>query len=258
MTTVALTEGGHAIHVDPDDERGDRLRLLHGDVNPLSRVLWHRALRLHDWAAVVDVGVNYGEMLVEAPIPSAARVVGFEPNVALHQYLARTFIENGLVVELRSEALSDRAGTARFAVDSTWSGTSTLVPPTDADPERWTETEVPLTTLDAILDGADSWCAKVDVEGAELAVLRGAGASLAKGNWAVLVEVLHVAVHELARLAETHAAYLLDRRTHALVPVPGGNVKLTRDMLESGWLYPQDCLLLSRSVSRAVSCGATR
>ena len=247
--TIAVTDSGHAIHVDPADARGEHLVASHGDFNPLSRVLWHRALRLHDWDAVVDVGVNYGEMLVDAPIPQGSHVIGFEPNLALHPYLQRTCAENGVLLDLRAEAVSDRAGTARLAIDGDWSGTSTLVRPADADPARWSTTEVPVTTLDTVLAGAGSWCAKVDVEGAELAVLRGGATSMDARPWAVMIEVMHLSVDDLARLAIAHATYLLDSTTHALVPVPGGNVKLTRHMLASGWLYPQDCLLLSPAVS---------
>jgi FkbM family methyltransferase len=247
--TTARTAAGRPIHVDPTDPRGDHLVASHGDFNPFSRILWHRALRLHEWDVVVDVGVNYGEMLVDAPIPPGARLVGFEPNVALHPYLERTCAENGIVLDLRLEAVSDRAGTAAFAVDGDWSGRSTLVPPGDADPARWRTSEVALTTLDAVLDDASSWCVKVDVEGAETAVLRGAAESMRSESWALMFEVLHLSADDLARVAVEHATYLLDRRTHALVPLPGGNVKLARDMLASGWLYPQDCLVLGPAIA---------
>lgn len=246
---TALTESGRSIHVDPADPRGDHLIATHGDFNPLSRVLWHRALRLHAWDLVVDVGVNYGEMLVEAPIPPGARIVGFEPNLALHPYLLRTCADNGVELDLRSEAVAAEPGTATFSIDSDWSGQSTLVPPADADPTRWRTTDVVVTTLDAVVGEARAWCAKVDVEGAELEVLAGATASTDDRPWALMLEVLHLPIDDLARIAMAHATYLLDRRTHALVPVPGGNVKLTRDMLAAGWLYPQDCLVVSWAVA---------
>jgi FkbM family methyltransferase len=245
---VAVTGSGRAIHVDPADPRGQQLVAAGGDFNPLSKVLWHRALRLHDWQLVVDVGVNYGEMLVEAPVPSGAQVVGFEPNSALHPYLRRTFSGNGLHVDLRSEAVAGAPGTAVLSVDGDWSGQSTLVPPADADPARWRTVEVGVTTLDEVVGAAASWCAKVDVEGAETAVLRGATRVMDGRPWALMLEVLHLPVDELARIATAHPTYLMDRRTHALVPVPGGNVKLTRDILAAGWLYPQDCLVVSRAV----------
>lgn len=246
--TIALTAQGRRIHVDPGDARGQQLVASHGDFNPLSRVLWHHALRLHDWDVVVDVGVNYGEMLVDAPVPERARLVGFEPNTALHPYLERTCADNGIVLDLRAEAVSDRAGVAGFAVDGDWSGTSTLVPPEDPDPDRWQRREVPVTTLDEVVAGAGSWCAKVDVEGNEPAVLRGAVEAMAMTHWAMMVEVLHLPVETTARMAQAHALHLLDRRTGALVRVPGAHVRLARTMLGSGWLYPQDCLLLSPAV----------
>jgi FkbM family methyltransferase len=248
-TSTALTAAGRPIHVDPADRRGDSLVQAHGDLNPPSRVLWHLALRLHDWEVVADVGANYGEMLVGAPIPDRARVVGFEPNTGLHPYLERTCVDNGIDLELHGTAVSDRAGSGALAVDGQWSGTSTLTPPEDADPGRWRLREVPVTTLDACLGGADAWCAKVDVEGHELAVVRGASAAMARaGHWAMVLEVLHLSAHDVARLAHAHPLYLMDRRTETLVRVPGAHVALARTMLGSGWLYPQDCLLVSPAV----------
>ena len=250
--TIALTETGRAIHVDPTDHRGRRLVEARGDLNPLSKVMWHHALRLRRWDVVVDAGANYGEMLVDAPLPEAARVIGFEPNGALHPYLTRSCGEAGVPLDLRGEAVSDRAGTASFAVDGQWSGTSTLLPGGDADPARWQHSDVRVTTLDLVLEGAGSWCAKVDVEGAELSVLAGAARAMDPARpWALMLEVLHVSPDDLARLAAAYPAYLLDRRTHDLVPVVGGHARLVRTMLRSGWLYPQDCLLLSPHLVRA-------
>ena len=83
-----------------------------------------------------------------------------------------------------------------FVVDSELSGRSGLAQShrTDAAHE-----------LDLPTD--DSGCMKVDVEGAELEVLAGAGEVPSDRPWAVMVEVLHMDPFEKARLAARVAGH---------------------------------------------------
>jgi FkbM family methyltransferase len=251
-TTYALTESGRRIYVDPDDPRAARLVAAHGDLNPNSLVLWQRALDAHPWDLVVDVGVNYGEMLVGARLPEAATLVGFEPNLALHSHLRRTLDEGGLAVDLRAHAISDAPGTARFAIDGRWSGTSSLDAGGHEDESRWQLVDVEVTTLDEVVGpDAGSFCVKVDVEGFERQVVDGARSTLAQTPaWALMLEVAHMSRLLVAQLAEDFAMFLMDLRTHRLLRVPGGNATVATRMLSSGWLYQHDCLVTSDEIAR--------
>ncbi|WP_205473808.1 FkbM family methyltransferase [Nocardioides sp. SYSU D00038] len=245
----ATTASGRVIHVDPADERGRRLVAANGDLNPGSRRLWQRALAAHAWDLVVDVGANYGEMLVGVDLPPAARVVAFEPQPVVRGLLERTLVDNDLDVEVRPEVLAREAGTASFAVDLAWSGQSAIAAPGDGDhPERYGLATVPATTLDQLLgdelDGAGSFCVKVDVEGFEADVLAGGAAALARTDrWVLMIEVLHLPASYVADLALRHTVLLLDERTGGLVQVPGGNAELVRRLRDGRWLYGQDCLV---------------
>lgn len=245
-SSTLVTEDGRTILVDPDDPRAVDLVAAGGDLNPLSLRMWRRALRACPWDVVVDVGVNYGEMLVRPTLPPGARLVGFEPNPVVRELAGRTLALNDLDVDLRAEAVGAAPGRARFAVDRTWSGTSSLDTGTHDEPGRWTFLDVDVTTLDEVLGEAPGpFCVKVDVEGFEHDVVAGARRALATPvPWVLMLEVKHLPVDVLEGLAAEHAVLLLAPGT-----TPAGD-RLVRahpdhleDLLPSGKVYGQDCLL---------------
>jgi FkbM family methyltransferase len=135
----------------------------------------------------IDVGVNMGDFSFYMA-RYARQVVGFEPNIDLWPHLHRFLNRN---VRLESAALSDKAGTAalRYVEDNT--GVATIEgnnPLSMIDrPETIKTRSVVLRTLDSFALSNISFI-KIDVEGHEEAVLRGAEATLANNRPAVLVE----------------------------------------------------------------------
>jgi hypothetical protein len=87
------TAAGRTIYFDRADRRGADLAGSLGVLAPFSLTLWNIALRLHRWDLVVDVGANYGEMLVSVELPAASSLVAFEPNPRVLPYLKRTLSE---------------------------------------------------------------------------------------------------------------------------------------------------------------------
>jgi FkbM family methyltransferase len=233
--------------VNPDDERGRAMIATAGNVNPLSLVLWSQALSLSLWDTVVDVGANYGEMIVGAPIAPSSRVVAFEPNRAILPFLTKTCAASTLAIELVPLAVSDAVATsAEFYRNERWSGMSGLSPEKDSTTLVLDQVEV--TTLDAHFADRNpaNACIKIDVEGADLAVLDGAQEMLSKlAYWAVMIEILHLSIEQIVDLAQKCNFYLMDRRTHALVRLRSSDPSVIERMLNSGWLYPQDALLTS-------------
>lgn len=259
VRAAATTRSGRRIYVDPEDPRALELVRAQGDLNPLSLRLWQRVLLAHEWELVVDVGVNYGEMLVGPELPPRAEVVGLEPNLALHPYLRRTLAEAGLGrARLLGAAVAGAPGRARFAVDTSWSGTSSLsdaaaASPTSDDPGRWRYVEVPVTTLEDVVGPAErSFCVKVDVEGLEHEVVAGAGSLLTRpGPWVLMLEALHL---DPAYLRELAAAYdvLVSRRDGSLRLLEPGAVEAT---LADAEVYAQDCLVVSPGLVDALLDG---
>jgi FkbM family methyltransferase len=247
----ATTEQGHRIYVKPTDPRALGLIANKGRIIPGSLELWRLALGLHGWQTVIDIGVNYGEMLVGVEIPEGAELIGFEPNTSLHKVLRKTLDTRGITFDLRSQAVSDRSGTARFAVDRTWSGTSSLYDERHDGSARWQLRDVEVTTLDEVLGGSGRpFCVKVDVEGFEREVVDGAARSLADTEyWALMLEIEHMDRGYLAELARTRDVFVKEKEATSLRRVPGERVAV-EDLLEDPTLHRQDCLVLSPALAR--------
>jgi FkbM family methyltransferase len=152
--------------------------------------------------ACIDVGANVGYFacLFAAKVGRAGRVLALEPGARTFAFLRETVDLVGLPeVSLKNVCALDSERSVRFMVaasDATESEQSLRV--ADARRGEFQEVEVPGTTLDALvcqheIAGRVS-LVKIDVEGAEPLVLRGAASLLA-------AEVLPFFVVEIHRLA---------------------------------------------------------
>lgn len=138
----------------------------------------------------VDVGTNRGQLLAEAVrVAPRGRHVAFEPIPELAAVLERSFPR----VDCRRMALGARPGTAEFCHFRTLDGWSGLRHnPEISDAQGHPEyIDVHVSTLDAELAHSRPRLVKIDVEGAELEVLRGAGELLARARPVIIFE--HVA-----------------------------------------------------------------
>jgi FkbM family methyltransferase len=130
-------------------------------------------------ACCIDIGAHSGDVLAEiVRIAPRGRHLAFEPLPALATDLQKRLPG----VDVRNVALGDAAGTASFihVLDRPgWSGLKPRPTP-DGDAPRAETIEVTVERLDdALPDGYTPALVKIDVEGAELGVLRGAHATLA-------------------------------------------------------------------------------
>jgi FkbM family methyltransferase len=241
---------GHRIYVDPDDARGRELVRSGGAMSAGTARLWDAVLALEEWDVLVDIGANYGEMLLGAQVPDGVRRICFEPNPKVLPFLRRSIEESGLDVDLREVAIGATETEAVFLVDTEWSGRSGLAGSHRTDEvHRLDELVVPVRALDAELPLAhgDSVCIKVDVEGGEMEVLRGAGGLLdGDRRWAVMIEILHMDAFEVAQLARTYTMRAMDRRTGDLILVPPGSPRRVAELIGAGWLHPQDAVLTAK------------
>jgi FkbM family methyltransferase len=161
-------------------------QLLHEEI-AVEAVL---AALLQTDATYVDVGTNRGQLLAEAlRVAPAGKHIAFEPIPALAAELRSSFP----LLDARELALSAQPGTAEFCHFRTmdgWSGLrrSPVVSDERGDPEY---IQVRLSTLDVELAGVNPRVIKIDVEGAELDVVRGGRELLARSKPFVIFE--HVA-----------------------------------------------------------------
>jgi FkbM family methyltransferase len=138
-------------------------------------------------ATYVDVGSNRGQVLREAVrVAPTARHIAFEPIPALAEEIAREFPG----VDCRRKALGKSAGTAEFCHFTQLDGWSGLRRNPEISDERGKPEfiTVEVSTLDAELAGLRPTVIKIDVEGAELAVLEGGREVLAQARPILIFE----------------------------------------------------------------------
>ena len=131
----------------------------------------------------VDVGAHIGSTLSDIVRRSPrGKHLAFEPVPRKAAWLRRKFPE----VEVREVALADRTGTVTFAEDRKRPGFSSIA---HAGSPPAGEFTVPCDRLDNIVDPARRvGFLKIDVEGAELLVLRGATELIRRDRPTILFE----------------------------------------------------------------------
>ncbi|MCS6797662.1 MAG: FkbM family methyltransferase [Myxococcota bacterium] len=166
--------------------RGMRWRLRRGDApwmalgvyEPAVSACLERILRPADVFFDVGAHAGYFSLVASRCVGPTGRVVAFEPAPANAERILEHVELNGLegVVRVERAAVCDGPGTATFVLTdrdanchlARWGADSARRRPGD-------RLEVACTTLDAaVRTHGTPRCVKVDVEGAELAVLQGA------------------------------------------------------------------------------------
>jgi FkbM family methyltransferase len=135
----------------------------------------------------VDVGANIGSYSVLASAVCGAHSVAVEPDPGTMESLKRNIGVNGVDshVTLVEAALGAERGTVNFTVGRD----TTNHVATDIDVST---REVQLRTLDEILDGKSPVLIKIDVEGYEAEVMKGASNTLLNTSLlAILIETVH-------------------------------------------------------------------
>jgi FkbM family methyltransferase len=126
----------------------------------------------------LDIGA-YSGMYTRPLAHIASRVYAFEPT-EMANTLARSSAKNVVVHRI---AISDRVGTAKLRIpNSTTCGTLESVY------SGGLVVEVPVSTIDAMIGDEDIGFIKIDVEGHEIAVIRGATQTIAKCQPILLIE----------------------------------------------------------------------
>ena len=167
----------------------------------------------------IDAGAHIGlfTVLMARAVGPHGRVLSFEPTATTAGLLRRTVELNGLdgVVDCRREAVSSSRGFAEFFVDEhDASNANSLVRTIGAV----ASVRVPTVSIDDLVSEQPqpASCIKIDVEGAELAVLRGATATLSRDRPALALDV-HPAQLAAAGGSVAEIWDLLEGRGYALM-----------------------------------------
>lgn len=165
----------------------------------------------------IDAGANVGYMtsLLAAKVGPPGRVESFEPHPVLGQRLRDNVRHAAAAVEVHALALSDAAGVARFVLPAGFScneGIGHLARGNQPPAPDETTIEVPTATLDGLFPNDRFDVLKLDVEGHEAAVLRGARGLLGRGA------VRHVVFEDHA-IATSEAAEILHAAGYAVFQI---------------------------------------
>ena len=250
----ASCANGRRIYVHPVDERGKRLVLSSGDLNPTSLAMWRKLVAELPWTHVIDVGANYGEMLIGVGLPPSSTAFALEPNPIIVPYLRRTIDEAGLKVAVIAKAASAQSGMSVLTIDHDWSGLSNIT----GDQSQFTGhtidvVDVPTITVASLITEKDRdrpirLLIKIDVEGHEVAVLRGLDELHDElAEFAALVEILHATNADLEWLLAHFAVELCEAQTMTLTRVENATPTELRELLATKRYYAQDAVLRRRS-----------
>jgi FkbM family methyltransferase len=204
--------GGETIRVDPD------YRHLAWNAEEYA-ALKHYA---RAGATILDIGANVGAytLLFAGWAGETGHVYAFEPAAASRAGLERHLSLNGLTarVTVRREAIGDRSGSVAF-IDAGTHGDNRVVP---AGSTR--TTEVPSVSIDEFCESHDLApdVIKVDIEGAELAALRGARRTIARRGPALALFVeLHPGIWPSIGVTRADIDEELRRQSLVVEALPG-------------------------------------
>jgi FkbM family methyltransferase len=135
----------------------------------------------------VDVGANIGAYSILAASLSGVRCVAFEPTLDTYELLLENIFLNRYQSRITAHrtAVGEREG--KISVTSSLDTVNHIAGDADSEAQR---EDVPLTTLDAVLEGQCPSVIKVDVEGYETPVINGARVTLeCPGLFALIIEM---------------------------------------------------------------------
>jgi FkbM family methyltransferase len=169
----------------------------------------------------LDIGSHIGSVIAEVRrnCPDAI-VIGFEAIPEKVQWLRKKFPGH----EIHGCALADIEGETSFFIDLLESGYSSL----DSSRASTREIKVEMKRLDDLVDRDDVDVIKIDVEGAELGVLLGADALIAKSRPIIMFESGPQSV--LGYTKERMFAWFAERNYGIFAPVRVANTGGAMDL----------------------------
>lgn len=176
---------------------------------------------IKEGAVVVEAGANYGyyTLLMAKKVGPSGKIYTFEANPDVYSYLASSIVLNGLnnVIAL-NKALADHEFKSFLAYEYVNVGAGYILSEEQARADK-IKTEysiirpISVSTIDHELSGVVADVLRMDVEGAEYLILKGARRLLARSpnikiimEWAPKsMERLHVDVDEVIKFLKDHS-----------------------------------------------------
>jgi FkbM family methyltransferase len=205
----ALASVGERSTIRADADVYHSARALYANPVDWNEMLaWRHALSPGD--LFVDVGANVGVYTIWA-IEAGADVIAMEPSRAARQRLLANLELNGYNADVRAAAAGEETGTLPLTTALDNENHVVLGDEDAAETE-----EVPVITLDELVGDREVAGLKVDVEGAEMLVLRGARRLLAERRIGLIQVEWNSKSQNLLGETRTPIAELLESHGYAL------------------------------------------
>ena len=191
----------HGIDLDPIGCRVCFHVEKDGDFEPESMAAWLGAISPGD--TVIDCGAYTGLYAIAAAVRKGAKALAFEPNQVVFYRLRANISRNKTKVHHYMQALSDKAETRDFWTKHEMTSAGRFRERSGAK-----KVTVDCVTIDSLKACRSRVAAiKIDVEGAEMAVLRGADMVLRRDHPLVVAEALTDAARQALVLHMTGLGY---------------------------------------------------
>lgn len=186
----------------------------------------------------IDIGAHIGSVSASvAHYCPSVKIVAIEAIPAKAERIRRRFPR----IEVHTCALSDAEGGASFFMHNKRSGRSSLTPPSKAADPDVTEIKVQLKRLDDVVAYRGVDVIKIDVEGAELGVLRGGERLVSESRPTIMFESGPEAEDGLGYTKDALWRWFADRDYALLIPNRLGHNDpgLSREGFIESHLYPR-------------------
>jgi len=185
--------------------RRNRLTMEYEPIQPFLLIALAEAAAARTF---LDVGANIGAYsLFATNISMIARIIAFEANPEAASELRANIVLNNLgdTIEVIEKAVSDTSAAVTFGIVSKFSGANSVVDTSIHSKTGFhVELKVEAVTLDELFSSAAEgpFCIKIDVEGHEPNVIRGARAFLSESKAVIQIEAYPGGKNETERQLE--------------------------------------------------------
>jgi FkbM family methyltransferase len=213
---TVTTRHGFAMRVPLDDQAAASI-LFEGEYSPSEGEALLRLLSC--CSSFLDVGANLGyfTLLALSRLHEEGTVVSLEPNDAMCDLIRQSLaLNNYPTCAVMAAAASDRTGRGYLLVDQKLSSNARVLGQAADDGAR----QVDLIRIDDVIDRhrrAGRWLIKIDVEGAEVTVLRGCSGAMS-GRALFMCELFHASADDVRAIVDQHAYVMLDHQGRHVLP----------------------------------------